>query len=335
MSLRRALLLSLFLASPSAYAADAKPDWLSGQSAQYPKSAYIIGVGQAENRDKAADRARAELAKVFSVNVEATGRSYMESVSDGRAESSSQFASDEVKSSTRKVLDGVEVPDYWEDGQGGVYALAVLDRVHSLKVFKDKLDEMDKDFAEARERMDKADGKFGKLKLALKLMRLAKTRRRVNADYRILNPDGTGLPAPEGQSEALGLARKAIAAVTVSVEAAGDEAGRAASRIIDGLSAYGLKVVERSDNPADVVVEAKTSADPLPSDNLTWYWARGSILVKMSYGSTGEVFTRFEEAGQDAARDPSSSVGVVLASLSDKTAGHVFKVLTSNDVLDD
>ena len=59
------------------------------------------------------------------------------------------------------------------------------------------------------------------------------------------------------------------------------------------------------------------------------------MTVRVLRGSTGEVVTSFETTGQDAARDPGSSVDAVLASLSDKTAARLFAFIVSGDILDD
>jgi hypothetical protein len=216
-----------------------------------------------------------------------------------------------------------------------VHALAVLDRAHALQVVGDKLAELDKSIPSLQDQVAKVDGKFARLKVALKLLREAKSRRRFNADYRVLSPDGRGIPAPAGLDDAVGGARKAVDAISIQVVADGLNAEATTSRIMDGLSAYGLKVAEKSAAKADVVVQAKAAAKPLEPENLTWYWAQGSILVKMSYGATGEVFTRFEEKGEEASRDPETSVDVTLTKLADQTADHVFKVITSDQLLDD
>jgi hypothetical protein len=325
------LLAFVLISAGIASASNPKPDWLSGETPQYPKAAYIIGVGSDVTREKAADRARAEISKAFSLQVSATSSSSAEE-SNG---SGSQSVSEDVKTSTRKVLDGVEIASYWDDGQGTIYALAALNREHALQIITDKLAELDKSVPDLQDQLAKSDGKFARLRLALKLLKLSKSRRRLNEDHRVLSPDGKGIPAPAGLDQALADARKAVSAVTISIEASGEEAEKTASRIMDGLSAYGLKAAEKSGTPADVVVEAKASAQALEPENITWFWAQGSILVKMSYGASGEVFKRFEEKGEEASRDPSTSVDAALSKLADKSADHIFAVITSNDVLDD
>ena len=328
------VLAAALLAAPlPAFAAD-RPDWLSGQSPEFPAGAYVTGVGEGPTQEKAADKARAELAKSLSMSIEATSRASASESSDGKSSSFSQDVSDDVRTSTNKVLDGVTIAKYWQ-GPDGYYALATLDRGHSLKIIRDKLEEFDRDFATAEGQLKKLDGKFARLRVALQLVHIARDRRRLNADYRILNPEGRGLAAPAGAADAVAKARRAVAAITVQVAADGPHPEKLQARLIDGLTTFGLKAVEKSDRAGDIVIEAKADAEKLPPEDLTWYWAKGTIVVRLSYGSTGEVFSRFEESGQEAARDPGSSIDAVTARLGDEAAAHAFKTITTAELADD
>lgn len=332
---RAAFCISLTLLSGAGLnAKEKRPDWLSGQSAAYPKGTYLTGIGEGPTQEKAADKARAEIAKYLSLSLTAKSSSSM-SETTGQGASSSQAVSEEVRTSTAKVLEGVDIAESWADSDGAHYALAVLNREHALSILKDKLDELDRKINGLSDELTNSEGKFARLKLALRLVGLARSRRKLNGDYRTLSPDGKGSPAPESLNEALAQAREAVASVSVQVSVTGSRAQQVASRIIDGLSAFGLKVVEKRSTHADIVIEAKARAQALEPENLTWYWAKGTILSKMSYGSTGEVFTRFEESGQEAMSDPASAVEAALLSLADKTALHAFKALTSSELLDD
>jgi hypothetical protein len=327
-----AVISLIFLAAFAA--AGQRPDWLSGETAAYPKSRYILGIGEAGSQEKAADKARAEIAKAFGVSLSAKTESSMKEVGDAKSSSFSQSVEDQVRTSTARFLDGVEVVQYWRDDEGYHHALAVLDRAHNLKVLADKLAELDKDFAASADSFAKTEGKFGRLRLALKLLRAGRSRRRLNENYRVLNPEGKGVPVPERWQETLAGASKAVRAVTVGVEAMGQDAPRVASRVMDGLASYGLRAVEAGVK-ADVVVRLESSGQPLRPENITWFWARGTVAVKMSYGATGEVFKSFTETGQEAARDPGDSVAAALTALAGRAADHAYETLTSSVVLDD
>ena len=322
------LAAALLLASP-AFCGQDKPDWLTGESASYPRDAYITGVGEGSTQDKAADKARAEVAKGFGVSLRAESRSAVTETT----ESSWQEVSDEVRTSTRKVLDGVEVVSYWQGPQNW-HAFAVLNREHGFKVLKDKLEESDRSWQDLAKELEKAQGKFARLKLALRLLRLSKERDRVNADFRVLSPEGKGIPAPASAAEILSQARRAVSTVTVSVEATGEQARKVASRLMDALAAAGLKAVEKGLKAPDIELSAMAEGEALPPENFIWYWAKGSLQVKLAYGATGEVFSEFEESGQEAARGPQAALDATLAGLAKQAAAHAFAVIASTELAD-
>lgn len=312
-----------------------RPDWLSGAHPSYPKNLYLTGIGEGATQEKAADKARAEVAKGFGVTLSAASRTAAAETSGGDAANSRQEISDEIRTSTRKVLDGVEIAVYWQGPQSW-HAFAVLDREHSLKVLMDKLAEIDREWKDVAEELERTQGKFARLKLGLRLLRLAKDRRRINADYRILNSEGKGIDAPASTSEVLAKARKAVAAITVAVDFSGEQGRDLTSRVMDSLSSRGLRVVEQAGAKApDIVVEATAEGENLPPENLLWYWAKGSVTVRLAYGATGETFARFEETGQEAARDPSSALTAVWRGLAAKTAAHIFSAVISAELMDE
>ncbi len=309
-------------------AAEPRPDWLSGSSAEHPKAAFVTGVGEAQGQEKAADRARTEIAKFFGVELFArTATSARES-----GAGFTQQVSDDVRTFTARMLEGVDIAKYWRDEQGNHYALAVLDRSAALANLTTKLSEYDAEFKETSEQLEKTEGKFARLRLALQLVKAARGRKEVHKQYRVLA--GKSLPGPSSQ-EALSKARAAIKAVTVQIHADGENAEAVGSRIIDELSAYGLRAREEGSRAADIMVEAKAQAEALPPENLLWFWSKGAITVRMSYGSSGEVFTRFEELAQEASRDPGTSVDSTLLALASKASRRIFHVITSQDLSDD
>ena len=53
-----------------------RPDWVDGQSVQYPSSQYLTGVGYDADRKTAEDKARAEIAKIFVAKLDARTKTY-------------------------------------------------------------------------------------------------------------------------------------------------------------------------------------------------------------------------------------------------------------------
>jgi len=55
-----------------------RPDWVDGDSIQYPSSQYLTGVGYGPDRKSAEDKARAEIAKIFFNKIDPRTSSYQE-----------------------------------------------------------------------------------------------------------------------------------------------------------------------------------------------------------------------------------------------------------------
>ncbi|MBI5208992.1 MAG: LPP20 family lipoprotein [Elusimicrobia bacterium] len=317
-----------------------RPDWLSGASAEFPREAYITGVGIGPDEEKAAERARGEVAKYFGVEVVAQGKSYMRETVSGKASSFEQDDTQLVKTLAQQTFEGLEVPKFWKDADGTTYALAAMEKARTLKNIDGKLEELDRDFAAVSAEMEKTEGKFSRLKLALELVRVAKARKDIKSEfgkpYRLLNPSGKPMPAGPDMSAALSAARKALKAIDIQVEASGENAGSVGERVIDDLTGKGLKAGQaRESKTPDILVEVFAEAKPLPPENLTWYWAKGNVAVRMSYGSTGEVFSKYSDSAEDATRDPGSSVDRTLLALARKASTHIYQVIMKKDLSDD
>ena len=111
----RRVAMALLMALPvvALAARDGRPDWTSGESIDYPKALYLLGVGVADDRQTAEDRARAEIARTFSSHVVATTSSFAQETGrnvDGVTITARDTAiSDSARTATQKELVGVEV----------------------------------------------------------------------------------------------------------------------------------------------------------------------------------------------------------------------------------
>lgn len=115
-----------------------RPDWVDGGwGSRYPEALYIVGLGvasgsgeESEDRQKADQRARAEIAKQIRVEIaqQIVDIEREERRGDGTIEAS---GSTEVvsHSSVDLTLEGVQIRSRWVDPEKGTaYSLAVLDR---------------------------------------------------------------------------------------------------------------------------------------------------------------------------------------------------------------
>ena len=110
------------------------PSWIQGASPEYPPEHYLTGVGQAESRTVAGERAYGAVAKIFKAEITAQSQdweSYLVMEKRGQTNTERHLTLDQItKVSTDKVIENVKLLDTWVDSRTGQhYALAGLQDV--------------------------------------------------------------------------------------------------------------------------------------------------------------------------------------------------------------
>src|SRR4026207_918371 len=110
-----------------------KRAWIDGVSPDYPSAQYLTGVGQADNRAAAEDRAYAALARIFKAEVSAQSKdweSYLVVEQRGTSHDERRLALDQLtRVSTDKVLENATIVDRWYDAKKNLhYALGGMHR---------------------------------------------------------------------------------------------------------------------------------------------------------------------------------------------------------------
>ena len=172
-----------------------KPDWTNnGQSAQYPRARFVVGVGIADDLASAEDRARGEIARVFSalVTVKTSVDASETNIKTGTAEKSSfaQTVSHNVQTASRKLLEGVEVRESWQDdATKQYYALAVLERSKGITSLTDKISDFDKQALHWKTQLETSE-RLPKVRAAMKILAILKAREELNSELRVLDAEG-------------------------------------------------------------------------------------------------------------------------------------------------
>ena len=217
-------IMTTALLCASAARAGGRPDWIDGNSRSYPKDRYLTGVGIADDRTTAADRARAEISKIFSTNVSVTTNlneaETNASKTGGKNEGTfSQSIAQNLQTASKKVLEGVDVAENWQDSASRqYYALAVLDRAKAASSVKDKIEDFDRQAQQWKSQMDQAADKLGKVKAAMKLLAILKARTELNGELRVLDAGGKTVPSPFDEAALRAEAAKTVAELDVIVD---------------------------------------------------------------------------------------------------------------------
>ncbi|MGH7207874.1 MAG: LPP20 family lipoprotein, partial [Nitrospiraceae bacterium] len=175
-----------------------EPSWIEGVSREYPPDQYLLGVGQAESRPAAAERAYAAVAKIFKAQISAQSRdweSYMVLENRGKASAERRVTLDQLTSvSTDKVLENVRIMDTWFEARNGQhYAMAGMDRAQAATAVLERIAALDgiveTQLKESRQTQDKL-ARVRNLRRAVKNLVV---REAYNADLRVIRTTGRGV----------------------------------------------------------------------------------------------------------------------------------------------
>ena len=249
------ILLGASFSGCAVFPSDAPPGWVNGESKNFPKKMYLLGVGEGDSRIAAEQRAYAAIARIFEVKVEAQARdseTYSIQEREGTSQTSRQVTLDHVtKVSTKKILGNVIILARWEQSHPYQYfALAGMDRIQSEKILGEELSELDqaieKDVKESRSENDTLT-KIRKLKRAV---RNTEIRNEINSDLRIVRSSGLGEP-PVYQLEDLKneLGHSLRDDLSVRLQIQGQQNSLIRRALLEGLSREGFYTIDQ-ENPS-------------------------------------------------------------------------------------
>jgi hypothetical protein len=266
-----------------------RPDWADGNSADFPRDNYLTGVGTGDDQASAMERARGEISRVFRTQVTMNSMATASEQTTDRQGASSSVSSQDimqtVRSTSQKVLEGVEIARNWREASTGTYySLAVLDRAKALAAMGDKMTELDAKAMDLETKLSASPEKLEKVKAALRLRELLKTRESLTADMRVLAPGERPDPSFD-PDKAADVSAKALGQLDVAVIMSGEGTDKVRPEIISALNALGIDARQAAaPEGADIVVQcsAQFSAQADPNPSSAWKWARGSDSVSMT-----------------------------------------------------
>lgn len=328
--------LAALLVACAAHAAKGKPDWVSGPSAKYPREAYLVGVGLGDDRQTSEDRARGEISKIFStlVSVQTDLTESETNLKQGKTDTSTfqQSISQNVQTVSKKVLEGVEVVENWQDeAVRQHYALAVLSRSKAAAAVTEKILDFNGQAEAWKKQMDEAQEKLPKVKAAMKLLALLNARKGLVDDLRVLRP-GDKAPEPGfAEAEVRPAAAKAVAELDVVVDMSGGRSDQVETGIVKGLSALGFQAKPGSAQDAsDIFVEGKVDTQEQEGDDKRWKWARSTVTLALKDGKTGKVFLQFDASDRQASRNYREALRRSHVELAKKVASQVHEAVTAH-----
>jgi len=282
MRLMLLILLGLLTACASTdQGPDSQPDWVSGKSSQFPNSQYLLGRGQAAQRDAATDRARADLAKNIEVQVVAQSRdtvSAQRQTQGGKVaeESFSEAASRDIVTRTRQVIRGARVSDAWQDPQSGdFHVLVTLNRAQAARRLRDEISLLDDRTRTAIERARQTDDLLQKIAAAQRAVDAQLQRNELQRVLRVVGLSGQGVPPKWSQADLQAELLDLQSRLKIRVQA---DDGALASVVAGGLTAAGF--MTGSEEEALYTLRADFASGPVERRE-GWYWLRGNLELKL------------------------------------------------------
>jgi len=302
----------LFIAVGSAIAlgcatTPSPPDWvLTGASGDFPRERFILGVGSGNDRDVAAQRARAEIARSFDVSVHDTVHDRVQTTVTEAAGARSESLVERIAIDTRTTSDGdfagTEIVRIWiEPGGGPIWALAALERQASRDAWEARLSTLDAAIARHSRAARRALDPVPRARALGQAVRLAHERDRLTRRLAVVSY-GALRPA-HGTPELEARLADALAAVRVSLQSSASspaDGPAVAAALRDALShsltGIGLQVVDAA-GPSDLRIECRIALGRIdrrrrPWPHVDWDGAcdveQGGALVVTSSDSGAE-----------------------------------------------
>ncbi|MEE8387742.1 MAG: LPP20 family lipoprotein [Acidiferrobacterales bacterium] len=264
--------------------ASSQPDWIdSGKSKEYPSSRYLTGIGTANDLEAAKDRARANLAKVFSVKVsEVTeditrvarkrGTAGTDNINETRVERI-------ISSRTDQVLTGVRVAETWQgSGARAYYALVVLSRLQASNNLRQEVDRLDR---ATRIYVKRARGEgdiLRKVRSASLALDEQVARQAYQKMLRVVDRSGRGAPSPWDVAKLSSDLEQLLRRVRISPHVISDTIGSLKTSVSSALASAGFGIDDGEE--AEFVLDAKLDLEDIGYQD-GWYWTRGVLEITL------------------------------------------------------
>ena len=338
-------LSSIFLASclavsksPANSAGQNTPEWISGSSSVYKSNQYLVGVGSSPGQGRAKEKARADLVKTISINIDATSnlkeRVKTQESSKGVKEIISRSSFDDIYTSSKVELKNIQIADTWynpKDEQ--YYALAILPRSKARTDLLTEMDELDAETSRHLTRANNSPDIFERIGAMQKGVASQVRRKKLKSYLAAIDPSASKAQpdmydADTLQAQTLKFQRSIPIGVTT--EGNTENARTLALYAKGGLTSLGYKPVTNG-NTQYVLDVILNNEPPIYRDNA--YWMFANLELKMKDTQAGKVIGTCSWQLKEGSQGKDRAVNKVLDSVKvifDNEFDNVFKAFVSS-----
>ncbi len=281
-----------------------KPPWIDGESRQYPSAMYLTGIGYGDDRSTAEDKARAEIAKIFTSHIDSSNRTYQEifeSRSGGTSRSAQHINFEEIiRISTRKVLSGVRIGRVYRDRTSTpeFYALAVLDRSQSAVILRERIVELDRQIEQQLSESRIQTDRLTQIKLLQSCIEQHALRQAYNAELRIVDVSGRGIPPSINIAEIkTQLTEVLLKDFLIALSVQGSRSDEVRRSLVEALNGKGFSISDQI-GKASVLARGKIEIKPIPQSQAEWKFVRWNAYFDLVDQNGGAIFGSVQKTGK-------------------------------------
>lgn len=267
-----------------------RPAWIMGETPEYTQERYLLGRGVANELDVAKDRARAEVAKTFSVRVverseDVTHFQNRSAVAAQAGPQLEQGVSRELNTTTDQLLRGVTIAQTWQDpGTNTFHALAVLPRLTASRDLRQEVRKLDAAIASQVERARDSSELLQRVAHASRAAGLHAERDGLEHLLTIIDVAGRGVDSPYSTGQLESDLQQLLQRINLHVENAADEPGQNARSLLSA-AAHAVGFSQDLTRPADYVITGGLELDE-PKRLQGVYWVTGSLKITLRQPET-------------------------------------------------
>ncbi|HWP83065.1 MAG TPA: LPP20 family lipoprotein [Bacteroidota bacterium] len=282
-----------------------RPEWIGGKSRAYPDGQFIVGVGSGSTREAAESQARANIGRVFRVDIKSsirvTRQEDLQSKSGSTTGELTERAVAKVDIGLTKTLEGTEIADVWQEPSGKTYyALAVLEREKAATILSERIREIDDDITTLNDELGKTEDRLAKMRLMVRKKNLLNTQRELNSDHRVVTGK-TLKTAFTFEKEMAAIDRFLKQDFMIGIEGKGENVAKLVDDISKHLANRGItvrRVTERNRAKLDVVIVLEFSMDPAKEAVDDWYYCPWQVSIQAVDQESGNVLAAEVKKGR-------------------------------------
>ncbi len=300
-----------------------RPAWIEGQvPPSYPDSRFMVGMGQGGDLATAQDRARAEIAKQFSIKVEQLQKTLEDFTGmEGNTQQSwilKTSVSELTRTYVNQTLEGVAIRESFIDPESGqAYALATLERAPAVMRLERRVIALDFEIKSRVEQSGKGRSVVQKARPLVQALELMKEREIKNTQLTVVNAVGSGvssLISPATLNEKL---NRTLSELKVAITVEGDNAGRIREAVVKSLN-NGRLTIQPEVEGADLIVRGQVKQMKTNPENRTGFvFAKTRATLELIDNLDGTTFGLVEHTYRDGAKNWTDAQEKVLMRLAD------------------